>query len=269
MQSLSQRFNKALVTGAGSGLGRAFSDMLLQQGVEVLGTSRNPEKLEARDGFRPLRLDLTDGASLAALFEELRGEADTIDLLVNNAGEGLFGPFELFEPDAIGNQLRVMLHGPIALCHYFYPRMRQRNRGTLVNVASLTAQFPMPFFSIYNSAKAGLSQFSRSLRLEAVGSRVRVIDFQPGDYQTDFNANTHIPDWMPDALEKLWQRMESLMARAPSPQRAADDLYRALRLDRAGLIRSGGFFQCRLAPLLARFASRDVTDLAIKAYYRL
>ncbi len=269
MQSLSKRFRKALITGAGSGLGSAFSDMLLREGVEVLGTSRSPDALAKRDGFRPLRLDLADGTSLADLFNQIRQEADEIDLVINNAGEGWFGPFELFEPDAIGDQLRVMLHGPIALCHYFYPRMRQRNQGCLVNVASLAAEFPMPFFTVYNSAKAGLSQFSRGLRLEAVGSRVRVIDFQPGDYRTEFNANTRVPDWMPDALEKLWQRMETLMARAPHPQRAAADLHRALHLDRSGLVRSGGFFQARLAPLLARFASRDVVDLAIKAYYRL
>ena len=94
MTKISNIYSKALVTGASRGLGRAFTDMLLDEGVEVWGTSRNLNHLTKRDGFHPLELDLSCNESLTQVIENTQTEG--IDLLINNAGSGTFARFEDF-----------------------------------------------------------------------------------------------------------------------------------------------------------------------------
>ena len=84
-------------------------------------------------------------------------------------------------------QIDAMLGATLRITHAAYRGMRERNKGCLVNVSSLAAEFPLPFMSGYNVAKAGLSALSESLLFESRGSAVSVIDFRPGDYRTSFN----------------------------------------------------------------------------------
>ncbi len=268
---LGQRFRRAVVTGASSGLGAAFRDLLLAEGVAVIGTSRDPSRCAPQPGLTWLPLDLADGASMGHFLAELEPLWPEIDLLINNAGEGVFNRFEDFEPAQIGDQLRVLLHGPIALCHAALPHFLGRDHGTIVNVASLARDLPLPYFSLYNAAKAGLSNFSRSLHLDLSDTAVRVIDFQPGDYRTRFNAEAARPEdlHLDPALARAWATHERHLQAAPDPRRAAQDLRRALHRRVGGVITSGSFFQARLAPLLPRLAPWNLVRWAIRRYYRL
>ena len=155
---LSQYYRKAFVTGASSGLGAAFVDMLLAEGLEVWGTSRDVSKFVQRDGFHPVELDLADPESVMRMMESQAEVLNDIDIFVNNAGAGVFSSFFEMEPGAIGEQLKVLLHGPIVLCHRVLQPMLGRGFGCMVNVSSIAAAFPMPWFSIYSAMKAGLSQ---------------------------------------------------------------------------------------------------------------
>ncbi|WP_309397800.1 SDR family NAD(P)-dependent oxidoreductase [Cerasicoccus maritimus] len=267
---MSQRYRTALVTGASSGLGRAFAEMLLAEGVEVWATSRDPERLPMHDQLHPLALDLSDGRSMEAFMRGMNPLFPEIDILVNNAGNGVFGAFEDIEPGDIGDQLRVLLHGPIALCHQVYPHMVARGAGVIVNVASLARDFPLPYFSLYNAAKAGLSNFTRSLQTECVGSGVTVIDFQPGDYKTAFNnASKRAEDFDNERVAQAWASHEKHLNTAPDAKRAANDLRAALQRERSGVVRSGDCFQATIAPFLARFGSWNLTERIMRAYYKL
>src|SRR4051812_43219821 len=90
---LSARYRTAFITGAGAGLGLAFTEMLLGEGVEVWGTSRDPARLPSRPKFHALRLELGDGTAAERIFVEAERAAGGFDLVINNAGFGAFGSF--------------------------------------------------------------------------------------------------------------------------------------------------------------------------------
>ncbi len=255
--SLAHRYRTALVTGAGAGLGREFARMLLAAGVEVWGTSRRPETLPAAPRFHPVAFDLAAGDRAAeALVAAVEREAAGLDLLVHNAGYGLFGgllerPGELWRA-----QLDEMLGVSLALNRAVWAAMAPRRRGAIVNVTSMAVEFPIPYLAGYNIAKAGLAALSESLMLEGSRAGITVVDFRPGDYRTGFNQTMFaaLPETLPPAQQRVARRLDATLAAAPRAERAARDLHRALRRGRSGVVRSGSFFQTVLAPLGARLA---------------
>ena len=228
----------AFVTGASTGLGRAFTEMLLAEGVRVWGTSRDPVRLgsvaSAHPGaFTPVALDLRDAAAAIATFRAMDRDAGGFDLLVNNAGYGAFGEFATAEFESWRDQLEVMLVNTAALAHAALPGMLERRRGALVNISSLAAEFPLPFQPAYNMAKAGLTALSESLMIETRGTGVVVLDVRPGDYRTDFEGSvTRLPgSRTPRAARASAQRIRHRAHRAllpsdlgapPHPPRAAE-----------------------------------------------
>lgn len=254
----------AFVTGASTGLGRAFAQMLLADGVRVWGTSRDPARLaDLRsvhpDAFVPVALELRDGAAAVSVLAEADRAAGGLDLVVNNAGYGVFGEFAAVEFSAWEEQLQVMLVNTARLSHAALQAMGRRNRGTLVNISSLAAEFPLPFQAAYNVAKSGLSALNESLMIETAGTGVVVIDFRPGDYRTDFDGSVRRPQPSPPPrLLRAWEAFSGLMRSGPEPARAAAALRRALLRHRSGTVRTGRFFQAVAAPLLARFGSLNL-----------
>ena len=209
--------------------------------------------------------------SIAALVNRLRVEAPELDLLVNNAGGGTWSPFLDFPADELERQWHVLLASPVALCRAFYPEFVERGRGAIVNVASLAGQFPIPFMSSYSAAKAGLSAFSRTLMLEAAGTGVVVIDFQPGDYATGFNDNMHKPprEALPTQQEtRAWECCEEHLRNGPRPEHAARALLRALRRGRSHTVATGTFFQATLGPLLTRVLPPRIVQWYLRHYYK-
>ena len=264
-----------MVTGASTGLGRAAAEMLLDEGLGVWGTARDPARLPARAGFTPVALDLDADASVAAAFQKADGDAGGFDLLVNNAGYGLYGAFVERDFADWQRQLDAMLGRTLRLSHLVLRGMLARNRGAVVNVSSLAVDFPLPFMSGYNVVKAGLAAFSESMMIEVAGTSVIVIDFRPGDYRTRFNqtmqarSGIHPPTEAPaaDRRRRAWTMLEENIDRAPPPTRAAADLRRALRRHRSCTVRSGTFFQAWLAPLLARLVPLGLRRAATARYF--
>jgi short-subunit dehydrogenase len=137
-----------------------------------------------------------------------------------------------------------MLINTARLAHAALRGMAVRNRGALVNISSLAAEFPLPFQSAYNMTKSGLSALNESLMLEFAGTGIVILDVRPGDYRTDFEGSVRRPPGEP-----------KMMQSGPAPAHAAAALRRALLRNRSGTVRIGRFFQAVLAPLLARFGS--------------
>lgn len=273
--SLSSRYRGAFVTGASGGLGLAFSKMLLAEGIRVTGTARDPARLATlakNPLFTPLALDLANPVAAEQAFlnaERLAGEHG-FDLVINNAGYGFFAPFVSTEYAVWQAQLDALLGTTARLSHAALRGFEARNRGCLVNVSSLAVEFPLPFMSGYNMAKAGLSALSESLIFETRGSGVTVLDFRPGDYRTAFNqamqSTAHVSTTDP-RIAAAWRSLEAHLATSPLPVAAARDLRRALLKGRSGTVRSGSFFQARIAPLFARLAPASVCR-AIAARYQ-
>lgn len=258
---LSEFYRTAFVTGASTGLGRAFAGMLLDEGVRVWGTARSTERLAGyagRAGFFPVALDLKDGARAEAIFQGAARDAGGFALVINNAGYGVFGDFAATDFAAWQAQLEVMLVNTARLAHAALREMRSRGGpGALVNISSLAAEFSLPYQSAYNVAKAGLSALSESLMMETADGPVVVLDVRPGDYRTDFEGSVQRPDGgrASPRMERAWAAFSRMMQSGPAPEAAARALRRALLRRRGGTVRCGRFFQARLAPFLARFGS--------------
>jgi len=258
MGRLSQLYPTAFISGSSSGIGRAFCEMLLAEGVRVWGTSRDLSRLEdlakAHPGaFFAARLDLADSRGAVSAYRQCAAAAGgAFDLVIENAGYGIFGDFSSVEARTWRAQADEMLGSTLELSHEAFRSMRTRGRGCLVHVSSIAGEFPLPYMSVYNMAKAGLSALSESLIFEARGSSITVIDFRPGDYRTEFNQSMKKGSTT-EATQRAWRALDALSPAAPAPARPARDLRRALLRGHSGVVRSGGFFQATAAPFLARF----------------
>jgi short-subunit dehydrogenase len=270
---LAEIYPTAFVTGASTGLGRAFAEMLLAEGVRVWGTARDPVRLAelAKDkNFTPVAMELRDGAAAEKVFLDAERAAGSFALVVNNAGYGVFGDFAATDFAVWQEQLEVMLVNTARLSHAALRGLRARGGGALVNVSSLAAEFPLPFQSAYNMTKAGLTALNESLMVETAGSGVIVLDVRPGDYRTDFEGSVRRPPGQPTpAMERAWAAFQRMMLTGPAPAHAAAALRRALLRRRSGTVRCGRFFQAVLAPLLARLGSLPVKRRIQAKYFDL
>jgi NAD(P)-dependent dehydrogenase (short-subunit alcohol dehydrogenase family) len=183
----------------------------------------------------------------------------------------VFGAFADVDFAVWREQLNVMLINTALISRLALPGMRARGRGALVQVSSLAAEFPLPFQSAYNMAKAGLTALSESLMIECAGTGVAVIDLRPGDYRTDFEgAVRRPPEGQQDArMPRVWAAFEKMMRGGPPPAEAAAALRRALMRGRSGTVRCGRFFQAVVAPFLARFGSLPLKRRVQSGYFDL
>jgi len=260
---VSDLYRTAFVTGASTGLGRAFAEMLLADGVRVWGTARDAARLAplaAHPGFSAVVLDLRDGARAEAVFREAEQASGGFDLLVNNAGFGVFGDYVATDFAVWEEQLAVMLVNPARLTHAalrsLQARPADRRRGAVVNISSLAAEFPLPFQATYNVTKSGLTALTESLMIELQGTDLVVLDVRPGDYRTDFEGSVRRTAGA-DAprASRAWAAFVAMMRSGPAPAHAAASVRRALLRGRSGTVRTGRFFQAVVAPFIARFGS--------------
>src|SRR5436189_1650829 len=113
----------------------------------------------------PVRLDRTDRRSIESAFNFGLAEAGHLDIVINNAGAGHFGPAEFLPPETIASQFQVLVFGQIQLMELALPQMQTRGEGLIINVTSLASRLPVPFMAAYNAAKAALASFTMSIQL--------------------------------------------------------------------------------------------------------
>jgi len=270
MKKLGDIYRTALVTGGTSGLGLAFSEMLVGEGVKVVSVSRKPDRLPNLEGLTGVSLDLSDMNTVRDFAEGYFREPGVPDLLVNNAGYGAFSEWGKFPEEEIARQIDVLLSAPICLCRTFAPKMAERGSGGIVNVSSIAGMFPLPYMPLYNAAKAGLSAFSTSLALEFKAVPF-VTDFRLGDFRTNFNEAVKKESVLENDSRQgqAWSQIEKQLDSSPEPMVAARALRRVLRRRQGGIVYSGGFFQARVVPLLFRLAPSSVLRTVLRHWYKL
>ncbi len=196
----------ALVTGASSGIGLEMARILAKDGLDVVLVARRRQKLEAvaRElsvthgvSARVIAKDLAQRASPGEIAEELEGERIAIDVIVNNAGLGVYGRF--WKTD-LARQLEVVQVNLVALTELtgrFLSGMVTRGRGRIVNVASTAAFQPGPHMAVYYATKAYVLSFSEALAAELSGTGVTVTALCPGPTITEFQQTAGIEDsWL-------------------------------------------------------------------------
>lgn len=182
-----------LITGASSGIGLAAANLFAARGWRVAATMRNPADgaaLEKQEGVKVLALDVTDTDSVEVAVAAALEHFGRINVLVNNAGYGLFGPFELATDEQIRRQFATNVEGTFAVTRAVLPAMRRQGSGTIINVASLGGLVALPFFSLYCASKFAVVGFTESLSFELAPLGIRAKVIAPGGVATDFSGRS-------------------------------------------------------------------------------
>jgi hypothetical protein len=192
-----ERGRWALVTGESAGIGRAFAQVLAEEGFSLVLTARREERLEAlardlqRDqgvDARVLAADLGDPSAPPRLREALHSQGISIDVLVNNAGFGSRGAFDERPWYEHAAMIQVLVTAVAHLTHLLLPDMVERRWGRILNVASLAGLLPgAPKRTLYGAAKAFVIKFSEALSLEHLGDGVHVTAVCPGFTYSEFH----------------------------------------------------------------------------------
>lgn len=190
-----------VVTGAGSGLGRALTLELLRRGARVSAVDKRPQGLEqtraqAGDLAEHLSLhalDITDRGRVETLPDEVERAHGQVDALVNNAGViQPFVPLKDLDEEAIERVMRVNFYGTLFMTRAFLPRLLRRPEAHLVNVASMGGFLPVPGQTVYGASKAAVKLLTEGLWAELQGTPVRVTLVLPGAMRTDIAAHSGV-----------------------------------------------------------------------------
>lgn len=180
------------LTGASTGIGRAAAIYFRDRGWNVAATMRDPKAHAdlAGGSVRLFALDVLDLASVRAAQAAALDAFGAIDVLVNNAGYGAFGPLEAATDEQIDRQFATNVTGLIKLTREFVPHFRERRAGVIINISSVGGRATFPLYSLYHGTKWAVEGFSESLQfeLEPFGIRVKVVE--PGAIATDFGTRS-------------------------------------------------------------------------------
>lgn len=182
-----------LITGSSTGIGKATALYFLEKGWNVAATMRSPEKSDLGFNNRLLAvaLDVTKDESIRSAWEESTRKFGKIDVVVNNAGYGLTGPFEGASQEQIKRQFDTNVFGLMSLCKQAISVWRnKKEKGTLVNITSVGGRVTFPYYSLYHSTKWAVEGFSESLSYEMASLGIKVKLVEPGAIRTDFGGRS-------------------------------------------------------------------------------
>jgi NAD(P)-dependent dehydrogenase (short-subunit alcohol dehydrogenase family) len=217
---MTQRSPVVLITGTSSGIGRAIASAFAAKGFEVFGTSRNPQRNEPIAGVELLPLDVSDQASVAAAVSTVLQRAGRIDVLVNNAGVGVFGAAEESSIAQAQELFDTNFFGLIRVTNEVLPHLRAQRSGRIINISSVLGFLPAPYGALYAASKHAVEGYSESLDHETREFGVRVSVVEPGYTDTAFDANAADPDSPIESYRSVREHVKEGLIKAV---RAGDD----------------------------------------------
>lgn len=173
-----------LITGASSGLGLAAAVLFRDKGWNVVATMRTPQPI---DGCEVLPLDVTNQRSVNTAVADTLAKFGGIDVVINNAGYGVFSVFEGVSDRQVRELFEVNVFGVMNVTRAVLPHFREKKSGVFVNVSSGAGVFVLPTASLYSASKFALEAFSEGLAWEAGTFGVKVKLLEPGGFATSFN----------------------------------------------------------------------------------
>jgi short-subunit dehydrogenase len=208
----------ALVTGASGGIGLCLARELAARKYDLLLIARSAEKLSAvcrslseEFGIKasPLALDLSDNRSMPAIRSWIDSNNADVEVLVNNAGYGIWGSFEQADRSSLENMMQLNMNALVELCHLLIPYLRRKPRAYILNNASTAAYQAVPTLTTYAATKAFVVLFSRGLRWELSGSGISVSCLSPGPTSTGFISRAGL-SFIQDRAEKFSMKPEAV-----------------------------------------------------------
>jgi Short-chain dehydrogenases of various substrate specificities len=184
-----------LITGASSGIGAAFARTLAAQGAHLILVARSEDKLRGLAGSlasqyniqaEVLTADLLRPSAGKELFAVTQQRGLVVDLLINNAGFGTYGPFDSLDAEREQQEILLNVAAVVDLTHHFLPVMLAHGGGSIINVASTAAFQPTSYMAVYGASKAFVLSFSEALWAEYRSKGIRVLALCPGPTHTNF-----------------------------------------------------------------------------------
>lgn len=229
--------NKTIfITGASTGLGNATARLFQTKGWNVIATMRNPEKdteLKALDNVLVTRLDVTDTTSIENAVQEGIRKFGHIDVLVNNAGYGAYGPLESFPREKILRQFNTNVIGLLDVTRAVLPYFRQQKSGTIINISSIGGKITFPLGALYHGTKFAVEGISEALTYEVEQFNGKVKIIEPGAIATDFtsrsfdfNNDESLSEYQP-LVGKVMEATSALYQNASSGETIAQVIYEA------------------------------------------
>ena len=178
----------ALITGASSGMGKEFAKTLLAEGFIVYALARRTELMtDLSDlGARVFQLDISNETEIDLFIKQIENEVDGVDILINNAGFGIYGAVEDISISEARYQFEVNLFGMARLTQLVIPLMRKRGGGKIINLSSMGGKIYFPLGAWYHATKHALEGWSDCLRLELAQFNINVVIIEPGVIATNF-----------------------------------------------------------------------------------
>jgi len=185
----------ALITGGTSGIGYELAKLLAADGYNLILVSRTQEDLERVSDelqsahgvtVRTISKDLFYPGNALELTDEIRDEGIQIDVLVNDAGQGQYGPFVAQDINRLLDIVHLNIESLLILTHYFLKEMVARNDGKILNLASIAGKLPGPWQAVYHGTKAFVHSFTEAIRSEVKDTAVTITSLLPGATDTDF-----------------------------------------------------------------------------------
>ena len=212
-----------LITGASSGIGKSSATLFADRGWNVVATMRNTDDgtgLAGRNNVLVTTLDLLDSASITAAVSAGIERFGAIDVLLNNAGYGAYGPLEATPMSVLRRQFDVNVFGLVETIQAVLPSMRAQRSGVIVNVSSVGGRMTFPLGSLYHGSKWAVEGLSEALHYELAMLGIRVKLVEPGGVNTDFGGRSFV---FTDAPEFPDYRPLVDMAAAALQEEASDD----------------------------------------------
>jgi NADP-dependent 3-hydroxy acid dehydrogenase YdfG len=224
-----------LITGCSAGIGRATAENFADKGWNVVATMRSPEsagELAGKKNVLVTALDVTDDSSIIAAVKQAVEHFGSIDVLVNNAGYGVYGLLEATSVESIRKQFETNVVGLLAATRAVVPGMRKKCSGVVVNVGSIAGKMTYPLGTMYNGTKFAVEGISEALRFELheIGVRVKLIE--PGIVYTnffnatEFNNDESLLEYQP-LMQKFGAAMEEITKHGTDVGVVAEAIYEA------------------------------------------
>ncbi|MFZ0565774.1 MAG: SDR family oxidoreductase [Chlamydiales bacterium] len=225
-----------LITGCSTGIGRATVKYFQEKGWNVIATMRSPEKekeLTKLNHVLVTHLDVQKPSTINTAIKEGIEKFGKIDVVVNNAGYGSFGPLEVTPREKIIRQFEVNIFGLLDVTKAIIPHFRKNHDGIIINVSSVVGKLGMPLSTLYVGTKFAVEGLSESLHfeMEHIGCKVKIIE--PGAIRTDFggrsidfNNDESLTEYQ-DAVGKLHATFKSMLEKGAEPILVAKTIYEA------------------------------------------